>query len=368
MNAPRLEINLEKIYENARTLVGVLDERGIAVTGVTKASLGCAEIAHTLLRADVCGLGDSRIENIQAMKNAGVSASMTLIRSPMMSQVDRVIRYADISFNTELKIINELSVAALNTGQKHGVVLMVELGDLREGIMPADVEGIARKVLQLPNIELAGIGTNLACRSGVVPNAGNMAELSALANTLESTFGIGFGTISGGNSANLEWATSSESTGRINDLRLGESILLGREPLQRKPIPGLHTDAFTLVAEVIESKYKPSLPRGMLAQTAFGEQQVAIDRGTVAQSILALGRQDIDPHGLSASFGIDILDASSDHLMVVSANRLQIGSEVSFQLDYKSLLSAMTSPFIHKLTIEASDHGVANAMHAVAAA
>ena len=215
------------------------------------------------------------------MRGSGVNALMTLIRSPMMGQADRVVRYADVSFNTELTVINKLSAVAKNTGHRHGIVLMVELGDLREGIMPADVEGVMRKALQLPNIKIIGVGANLACRSGVVPDAKNMAELSLLTNALEATFDLKLATVSGGNSANLLWAIGSKMPGRINDLRLGESILLGCEPLHRKPVPGLHTNAITLVAEVIESKLKPSQPTGTLAQTAFGEQPVNADKGNV---------------------------------------------------------------------------------------
>ncbi len=349
MTAPRLDIDLGKIHHNTRALVDTLGKRGITVTGVTKANLGSVEIAQTLLQAGVQGLGDSRIENIQAMRGSGMSALMTLIRSPMISQVDQVVRYADISFNSELEVINRLSAVAKNTGRTHGIVLMVELGDLREGIMPIDVESTMRKVLQLPNIKVTGIGANLACRSGVVPEAKNMAELSLLANTLEATFDHKLATVSGGNSANLLWAFGNTKPGRINDLRLGESILLGCEPLHRKPVPGLHTNAITLVAEVIESKLKPSQPTGTLAQSAFGEQPVKTNKGNIVQSILAVGRQDIDHLGLTAPSGIEILDASSDHLIVSSPQRLAIGSEVTFQLDYSALLRAMTSPFVDKV-------------------
>ena len=180
---------------------------------------------------------------------------------------------------------------------------MVELGDLREGIMPTDVENVARQTLQLPNVELAGIGTNLACRSGVSPAPSNMAELSALVCSLEASLGIELGVISGGNSANLQWAIGGGDHGRINNLRLGESILLGLEPLYRQPIVGLHTGAITLVAEVIESKVKPSQPRGVIAQAAFGEQASFTDRGDIAQAVLAVGCQDIDPLGLRAPTG-----------------------------------------------------------------
>lgn len=350
MTAPRLEIDLDKIHQNARTLVGRLANRGISVTGVMKATLGSVEIAAALLRAGVSGLGDSRIENIEAMRKARVTASMTLIRTPMLSQADRVVASADVSFNSELDVISELSSAAREVDRTHGIVLMVELGDLREGIMPGDLEQTVRETLRLPNISLEGIGTNLACRSGVSPDATNMGELCALADSIDRTFGLSLGIVSGGNSGNLAWALCSPDTGRINDLRLGESILLGRETLHREPIDGLYTDAITLVAEVIESKVKPSRPWGRLAQTAFGDQPTAADRGQISQALLAIGRQDVDPDGLAPPPGIEILGASSDHLVVDSGlTGLSVGNQVTFQLNYSALVRAMTSPFVAKV-------------------
>ena len=350
MSAPRLEIDLDKIRHNARTLVARLAGRGISVTGVTKATLGSPAVAGALLSAGVTVLGDSRIENIEAMRNARVPASMTLLRSPMLSQAARVVAHADVSFNTEIDVIRALSSAARATGRRHGVVLMVELGDLREGIMPGDLERAARDTLGLPNIALRGIGANLACRSGVSPDARNMSELSALADSLDATLGRRVGIVSGGNSANLDWALGTADTGRINNLRLGESILLGREPLRRRPIDGLHCDAISLVAEVIESNTKPSRPWGTLAETAFGAPPPSADRGDGSQVIFALGRQDTDPEGLHAPPGIAILGASSDHLVADSGHgRLPVGAETRFQLDYSALLRAMTSPFVAKV-------------------
>jgi len=349
VSAPRLEIDLDKIYHNASTLVERLAVRGISVTGVTKASLGCPAIASAMLRAGVCRLGDSRIENIESMRDAQVEAPMTLLRSPMLSQVERVVKRADISLNTELDVIRQLSSAAQKQNRMHGVVLMVELGDLREGIMPGDLESTVRETIRLPNIVLKGVGTNLACRCGVSPDANNMAELSELADSIDATFGPILSIVSGGNSANLDWVLSGADTGRINDLRLGESILLGCEPLHRQPIDGLHTDAITLVAEVIESKLKPSQPWGEVGQSAFGVTPSVTNRGDIFQTILAIGHQDIDPDGLQAPNGIEILGASSDHLIVESDCCLPIGTEISFQLNYSALVRAMTSPFVMKV-------------------
>lgn len=357
MVAPRLEVDLDKIHHNAHELATRLSGRGISVAGVTKASLGSLEIANTLLQAGVTSLGDSRIENIKAMRLAGndaliKGAVMMLIRSPMLSQVAQVVSYADMSCNTEIDVIKKLSVEAQKQSRTHQILLMVELGDLREGIMPENLINTVREVLSLPNILLKGIGTNLACRSGVSPDATNMAKLSELADLIETTFDVTLDVVSGGNSANIQWALNDTQadTGRINNLRLGEAILLGCEPLQRQAIDGLHTNAITLVAEVIESKRKPSQPTGDIAQSAFGETLLATDRGMVSQAILAIGIQDVDPGGLQAPAGIEIMGASSDHLVIESVKGdLFVGEEVTFQLNYSALVRAMTSPFVSKV-------------------
>ena len=347
MTAPRLTIRLDRIHHNAKTLVDWLALRGISVLGVTKATLGLPEIARTMLGAGVTSLGDARIENIEAIRRAGLDCELTLIRSPMISQVDRIVAAADISHNTEMEVVEKLSASAHKQGRTHGVLLMVELGDLREGILPADLLPFIDQMSHLPNIELRGIGTNLACQCGVAPDHENMGVLSSLADSIESKAGIQVATVSGGNSANLSWALGSEETGRVNALRLGEAILLGRDPLHRNRIDGLYTDAFTLVAEVIERKEKPTKPWGEIGQGAFGPVATRIDRGVISQAILAIGEQDVDPDGLKPPEGIVILGGSSDHLVVDTGQfRPAIGSEMRFQLNYSALLRAMTSPFV----------------------
>ena len=350
MSAPRLEIDLDKIYHNAHMLVDRLGQRGISVTGVTKAALGSAEIAATLLQAGVKGLGDSRIDNIETMRIGQRAALMTLIRSPMLSQARRIVRHADISCNTEMEVVRRLSFEAQQAERNHGVLFMVELGDLREGIMPEDLLDCVRETLSLPNIDFKGIGTNLACRSGVAPDSRNMAILTGLADLIETTFDLRVEIVSGGNSANLQWALSGAKIGRINDLRLGEAILLGCETLHRQPLDDLYTDAITLTAEVIEAKVKPTLPSGQLAQNAFGESTAMEDRGEVIQAILAIGRQDTDPDGLQAPAGMEVMGGSSDHLILESdSDDLPVGTEVTFQVNYSALVRSMTCPYVTKI-------------------
>jgi predicted amino acid racemase len=344
-----LEIDLGLIGHNARVLVRQLSPLGIGVCGVTKATMGSPEVARELLAAGVSSLGESRIENVERLRLAGITGPIMLIRSPMISQADRVVASADVSLNSEIDVIDRLSNATRRLGRSHGVVLMVELGDLREGIMPGDLADTVRTILRFPGIELRGIGSNLACQSGVIPDNSNMAELSALATSIEETFGLHLDIVSGGNSANLPWALGPQADiGRVNHLRLGESVLLGREPIHRSILDDLRADAISIVGEVIESKVKPGQPRGSRGQNAFG---IRDDRHPIRRQghrvIVALGRQDLDTDGIAAPADFELLGASSDHLVLDSGATIpEVGSELRFALNYSALMSSMASPFV----------------------
>ncbi len=349
MSTPRIATDLGKIEQNTRILVDRLAPVGIRVTAVTKAVLGSPEVAAAMLRGGACGLGDSRVPNLVRLGGLDPSPALTLIRSPMLSQVDRVVVAADISLNTESAVLAALDRAASDGQRTHGVVLMVELGDLREGIAVDDVSEAVRAVLGHPALRLVGLGANLACQHGVVPDDRNMGVLTRLVYDIEARHAISLGVVSGGNSANLSWALSTDDVGRIDELRLGEALLLGVDPLYRTPIAGLHTDAFTLTAEIIEVATKPAQPWGDRAQAAFGEAPARTGGGTVRQAILALGRQDVDLAGLRPPPGVTILGMSSDHLVVdLGDHSVAVGDEIDFGVDYSALVRAMTSPFVTK--------------------
>lgn len=347
MTAPRLEVDLAKVEHNARELVSRLGAKGIRVTGVTKAVLGAPTIAAALQRGGVVGLGDSRVENLTRLRDAGLAGRTTLIRTPMRSQVDAAVAVADVSLNTEATVLAGLDDAAQRADTTHGVVLMVELGDLREGIAASEVVDAAVAVGTHRSLHLMGLGTNLACQSGVVPDQAKMDELTALVEQVEARIGRPLDVVSGGNSANLDWALTTTDVGRVDDLRIGESILLGTEPLHRRPVEGLHLDAFGLVAEVIEVATKPSQPWGEIAQGAFGDPPTRCTSGPTRQAILAVGRQDVDLDGLLPPPGIDVLGMSSDHLVVdVGDHHVEVGQELRFGLGYGALVRAATSPFV----------------------
>jgi predicted amino acid racemase len=286
------------------------------------------------------------------MRDAGIEAQFLLLRTPSISQAEAVVTFTDLSLNSDLSVIEKLSEFALEQHTRHKIILMVELGDLREGLMPIDLLGTIERVIGLEGIQLAGIGTNLACFGGIEPDQEKMEELSSLARGIEEEFGLALTYVSGGNSANYSWFMSTQDVGKVNHLRLGESIYLGCETLQRKPIPGLFTDAFKLVAEVIEAKLKPSLPYGQVAQNASGDVPRFPDLGDMRRVILGIGLQDVLVSGLTPRAEIDILGASSDHIIMDTHQKeYMAGDEVAFDLNYGALISAMASPYVEKMVV-----------------
>ena len=349
---PRIEINLSQIQHNARMLCELYRKQGISLMGVSKAVLGEPLIAEAMIRGGVKFIADSRLENIQRMRNARVSAQFVLLRTAS-SQAESVVEDVDISLNTEIVTLEKLDYHASLQNKIHKIILMVEMGDLREGILPRDLFLFVKQVLCLPHLKIIGLGCNLACYGGIKPDRQKMQQLSALTDAIEQKFDLNLSITSGGNSANYEWYKSTQQVGRINNLRIGESILLGCGTVNRQAIPKLYTNAFKLIAEVIESKVKPSLPFGEIGRDAFGNIPVFKNCGTHQRAIIALGKQDTLISGLSPDLDLEILGSSSDHLVLDSQKSdLKVGVGVNFNLDYGSLLSAMTSPFIKKQFIK----------------
>lgn len=348
-SSPRIAIDLDKVERNARAIVGLCD--GISVVGVTKATCGDPAVARAMLDGGVAMLGDSRTDNLRRLRAGGIEGPLLLLRSPRPSAVDDVVRWADISLNSELETVHGLGRAAVEAGVEHGVVVMVDLGDRREGVMPSEVAGVTREVHATEGVRLDGVGTNLACFAGVVPTREKMDRLVSIAREVEDDLGVRLPIVSGGNSANVPLQMAEGHPAGVNHLRIGEAILLGLETVGRTPIPGTHQDAFVIEGELVEARPKPSAPDGVVGQDAFGHVPEMEDRGIIRAGLVALGRQDVDPDTLSPLDGsVRVLGASSDHLVVdLGGLEAGVGDVVRLLPGYGSLLRAMTSPYVEKV-------------------
>ncbi|HAL30444.1 MAG TPA: alanine racemase [Coriobacteriia bacterium] len=342
-------VDLVKVIANTRRVVDALGGRD--VYGVTKVTCGAPEVARAMLAGGAAGIADSRVENIARMREAGIDAAFWCLRAPTPAGVEEVVRLADVSLESEIETVRALDVAARVLGVTHRIIAMVDLGDLREGMMPADLSAFLEAAGELANIEVLGVGTSLTCYGAIVPDAGNLGELVALTQSAEASLGRRLH-VSGGMSSSLDALVGGILPDRIDSLRIGESILLGVSTVTREPILDLHTDAVTVSAPVIECLVKPSMPRGTTAQDAFGGRPVFLDRGDRRRAILAMGRQDTVPEGLTpVDPRVVVLGASSDHL-VVDVHDLPeppgLGDAIEFVPNYAATLAAFTSPYVEK--------------------
>lgn len=349
----RLEVDCERIRRNAAAVVGFCAASGIDVVGVTKSCCGHPEVARAMLAGGVTTLADSRLSNVRRMREAGIQADVMLLRLPSLSAVDDVVELTQISLNSETGTVRALSRAAQERGLTHQVILMVEMGDRREGVMAGNLVDTARTMSALPGIDLIGIGTNLVCIGGVLPTTENNQALVDLAESVEEALGMRFQVISGGNTYSLDFVLRDQMHGRINQLRVGEGILLGVNSVTKNPLPCPHQDAFNVVAEVIEVKTKPSMPEGPIARDAFGREPEWEDLGLRRRAILALGEQDMRIGGLRPQRdGVTIVGASSDHLVVdvtEADSPVRLGDELAFDPLYEAVATAMVSRGVPKV-------------------
>jgi ornithine racemase len=353
MGYPLVQIDLQKVTANTEVILDLCRPYGIEVVGVTKSF--CADLAITkaMLAGGVHILGDSRVQNLRKLREAGITAPLMLLRIPMLSEAPEIVGIADYSLVSEIATAEALSNAAVAEGIIHSIILMVDMGDLREGVTPQKILPLVQQILLLPGIRLHGLGANFACYGGLIPTPEVLNGLLAVATKIRTSFSVVLPVVSGGNSANIELLRTGEIPFGITQLRIGEAILLGRETIERRTIPGAYQDAFTLYTEIVEVQEKPSVPPGETGQDAFGHRPTFIDRGIRKRAIAAIGRQDIAIEGLQPlQSGVEILGGSSDHLILDVSNApmgIRVGSEMAFSMQYSALVQAMVSPYVSKV-------------------
>lgn len=348
---PKVEIKLNNIIENAKKVKELCNKNNISLSVVTKVLSDNKEIVKAIVDSGIDKICEARVQNLISYKDLNVEK--WLIRIPMECEIHDVVKYADASLNSELDTIVKLNQEAQKQNKVHKIILMYELGDLREGCSKQELEDLLEQALKLNNIEVYGIGVNLSCYGGILPSEKNMKELEDLVIDLEHKFKIKFKVVSGGNSTSYKMLQNGAIPKTINNLRLGESVLFGNIPCYEETIPDLHQDNFILKTQIVELKEKPSIPWGeRLDFNSTGEVVTFNDRGIRKRAIVAIGKQDVKTENIKpVDERIIVLHASSDHLILDvenCENEYKVGSVIEFKLDYSGVLSLMTSKYVIK--------------------
>lgn len=353
---PLLEIHTHRLQENATVMQDTLASQGIVLSGVVKGANGLIGVVKSFIDGGIQSIASSHINQLKQIKEAFPSIHTLSVRIPMPSEVEEMVRYADASLNSEMTTIKLLNQAAQKYDKQHEIILMADLGDLREGYFDID-ELIGSAVYierECPHLILKGVGTNLGCYGAIQADTENLGQLVEIAGKIEMAIQRKLDWVSGGASSSLPLVLNQTLPEGINHLRVGNNILLkDTEQYNNYQFDAIRNDAFILKAEVIEVKDKPSHPIGTITVDAFGKQPTYVDRGIRKRAILAIGRQEAgDMMKLMPMVdGVEIVGGSSDHTIVDITDckqAIEVGDTLSFEVEYENLLYLTQSPDVDK--------------------
>lgn len=359
-------MDLDALQQNLSVVRGWIADHGATLTVVTKALCGHGEMLEALRDLGVESMSDSRLDNLEVIKKVAPDVETWYLRPPHSSALDDVVRLSDVSLNTELEIIKELNEEARRQRTVHRVVVMIELGDLREGILPGRLLQTYKRVFELPNIRVIGIGANLGCLGGVVPSVDQFMQLALYRELLELKFERKLPLISAGSSSSLPLLVDGAMPKQINHFRVGESVFLGTDLIRGGTLDGLRGDAVRLEAEIVEIKEKGMVPMGETTEmTPF--QPLDCDEDTDPgqrgyRAIVTVGQVDTDVAGLTpVEESFRIAGASSD-LTVVNVGEekdgLAVGDTIGFRPAYSSFVRLMANPYTEKSLLRSSKQRV----------
>lgn len=347
---PALILDHGKLRSNMDTVIGWCRDAGIDVAGVIKVTGGMASVAKDYEACGAKWIASSRLEQLVRARDSGVDLPMLMIRVPMISELPELVRTCDYSLQSEYSVLKATDEEAIRAGKTHNVILMTDLGDLREGFIDKDELVAVAKYTEdvLSGLHLAGIGTNLGCYGSVIPTGEKMKQLASYAEAVEEAIGRPLEIVSGGASSSLMPVFDKVMPAKVNMLRIGEVVFTGplvqiREAYGRKEVDDMSDEVFILETEVIETGTKPTYPIGELGVDATGHTAVYKDRGSRRRALLAIGRADYgDPGDLVPLIpGAEVLGASGDHTILDiedCTENLRPGDVVRFKLRYSAIM------------------------------
>lgn len=352
-----LKLYREKLQENYTFLNTLFKERNIEWGVVTKLLCGNTIYIKEVMNLGVMEMHDSRISNLKKIKKLNPNIQTVYIKPPSKRNISKIVKYADVSFNTEIFTIQMLSGEAKLQNKTHGIIIMIEMGDLREGVLGEELLNFYEQVFSLSNIEIRGIGTNLNCLSGVMPTQDKLIQLSLYKQLIEAKFNVKIPWVSGGTSVAIPLMLKNARPMAVNHFRIGEALFFAKDLFTGETIEGMHNDVFKLYAEIIEITEKPNNPTGELGENVAGNT-FEVDENTDLSStslraILDIGLLDMQPQYLApTNEAITIIDSSSDMTVIDISNskkQYKVGDLVSFDLQYMGALHLLNSDYIEKV-------------------
>lgn len=351
-----LKLYRDKLRDNYHFLDRLFKENGIKWGITTKLLCGHEAYLKEVAELGIGEMHDSRISNLRKIKELNPEVLTLYIKPPPRDIIESVVKYADASLNTELTTLHALSEEAQRQGRVHKVIIMIEMGDLREGVMREDLLDFYEKVFNLPALEVIGIGTNLNCMHGVMPDEDKLIQLALYKQLIELQFDKSIPLVSGGTTVTIPLLLRNQLPQGVNHFRVGEALFFGKDLFSQGIIEGMHGGVLELYSQIIEIAEKPKVPSGDLGQNPQGKvTEINEDEygKTSYRAILDIGYLDINPdHLINVHDDVRIADASSDMLILDvgdNKNNYKVGDFIRFRMEYMGALGIMNSDYIDKI-------------------
>jgi len=350
-----ITLDIKKLKSNFDYLNTLFKKNGIEWSIVSKLLSGNKIFLTELLKFDINQICDSRVSNLKMIKSINPKIETIYIKPPAKRSISSVVKYADVSMNTEFATIKMLAEEAKKQNKIHKIIIMIELGELREGVMGEDFMAFYESVFKLKNIQVVGIGANLTCLYGVLPNHDKLIQLSLYEQLIEAKFNRQIEYVSGGSSVTIPLIFQNLLPKGVNHFRVGETLFLGTDVYNNRPFKKMHSDVFKLYSEIIELTEKPVVPMGEFGTNVEGES-ITFDQTNIGETsnraIIDLGLLDVDINHLElVDKTIKIAGASSDMIVIdLGENRkkYKVGDLIEFKLDYMGTLRILNSKYIEK--------------------
>lgn len=350
-----LKLNIRALKHNFGFLQERFKSHGKDWGVVTKLLCGNKLFLEEVIKLYPDCIFDSRLSNLEMVKKINPKIKTGYIKPPPQRSIEKLIDVADITFNTQFETIEMINRYAKKAGRIHQIVIMIEMGDLREGVMREDFVDFYARVFDLEAVEVKGIGANLNCLNGIMPSHDKLIQLSLYEQLIEAKFNKKIPWVSLGTSVTLPLLLKNLVPEGVNHFRIGESLFFGNDLIDESPLEGMKQDVFMLYAEVLEVMEKPTNPTGYVGSNVAGETrtfEIEDYSETSVRVLVDIGILDIEIKSIKPLYEEYHLEGGSSDMIVLDVGRnnhnIKVGDMVPFQINYMGALRLLNSKYIEK--------------------
>lgn len=365
-----LHFDLTKVRRNLDTALDFCRARGLTLLPVTKLFQSRPDLLKAIDHPALHQVADVNSANLVRLDPRRQTGRVLL--RPRRQDAAATAAGATRVFLSDPDLALRLSQARQSQKAKTPlhVTLMIEAGDLRDGVPLEQVPEVADQIARLPGLELTGLGLNLGCLHGALPSPGGLDRVAQTLRRAREKTGLPLPELSLGGTVTWDFLKQQNLPPEFTELRLGEAFLFGWNTSLRSPVPEMEAGVFRLDLEVLEvwTKVVHGLPDRRAGRrvdqlpapepdddqptgfNAFGEPAREPFTGPRRRAVLE-GGENIAPYRSLTPLqpGIHLVGETHEYLVAdcqEASPAVQPGMILNFQPAYEAVARCFLSPYL----------------------